>query len=82
MKARAKDGKMRLTELKHNGNNKQAGIVQRLSGMEENCIDSQGPQRPVVLENKRTRTRRRKGKEKNLMMMMMMMMMMMKKSGL
>jgi hypothetical protein len=36
--------------LKCKGNKIQAGITQRLSGMEDTCIGSQGPQWTVVLE--------------------------------
>jgi hypothetical protein len=46
----AKDGELGLGGLKSNGNKKQAGNSQRLSGMEDTCIGSQGPQHTVVLE--------------------------------
>lgn len=45
----AKDGELSSGGLKCNGNKKQAGNSQRLSGMEDTCFGSQGPQWTVVL---------------------------------
>jgi hypothetical protein len=45
-----KDGVMRSTVFKYKGNEKQAGSGQRLLGMQEDRIGSQGRQHTVVLE--------------------------------
>jgi hypothetical protein len=45
-----KDGVTRSTVFKYKGNEKQAGSGQRLLGMQEDRIGSQGRQQTVVLE--------------------------------
>lgn len=46
----AKDGELSSRGLLYNGYKKQAGNSQRLSGMEDDCIGSQGPLRTVALK--------------------------------